>query len=58
MADVKTKVPYLGRMVDGTEVGFEAISEAWNEYQLADGSSIRMKLVVTGVVRIDGEKDL
>lgn len=32
-------------------------SEHWNSYVLDDGSIIRMKLVATEILRIDGEYD-
>lgn len=53
----KKKVNLGGSIVDGTEVGFRASGEHWNEYLLDDGSVIRIKLVVTNVVRIDGMHD-
>lgn len=46
-----------GTEVDGVEVAVESSSEHWNEYLLADGSVIRLKLVATQVVRIESEWD-
>ena len=46
-----------GRLVDATEVGFRASGEHWNEYLADDGTVIRIKLVVTEVLRVDGEYD-
>ncbi len=43
--------------VDATEVDFQTRKEDWNEYQLMDGSEIKMKLVVSGIFRIDGLYD-
>jgi hypothetical protein len=42
---------------EGTELGFRASAENWNEYLLDDGTVLRLKLIVTSVVRIDGEYD-
>ncbi len=50
------KVPYQGREVEATEIEFFTRKEEWNEYQLSDGKILKMKTVVTDVVRIDGEK--
>lgn len=51
------KVPYKGQQVEAEEVEFFARKEDWNEYQLSDGSVIRMKTVVTDVLRVPGEVD-
>lgn len=51
------KVPYQGRQVDAEEVEFLTCKEDWNEYQLVDGAIIRIKTVVTDVVKIPGEVD-
>ena len=40
-----------------TEVGFRTAGEHWNEYLLDDGSVLRLKLVVTSVVRIEDTYD-
>ena len=48
------KINFQGREVDATEVEFQTRKEDWNEYQLMDGSIIKMKLVVSGIFRIDG----
>ena len=42
---------------DATEVGFRAAGEYWSEYLLGDGTVARLKLVVTGVLRLDGMRD-
>jgi len=46
-----------GRMVDAVELSFRSSGENWNEYLLDDGTVIRVKLVVTDVVRLDGQYD-
>jgi hypothetical protein len=40
-----------------TEVGFRSSGEHWNEYLADDGTVIRIKLVVTEVLRVDGAYD-
>ena len=39
--------------VPGTLVDFETVREEYNSYKLADGSMIRMKTVVTSIIRTD-----
>jgi len=51
------KVKYQGREVEATEVEFLTRKEDFNEYQLTDGTVIKMKTVVTDVVKIEGEVD-
>jgi hypothetical protein len=50
------KVPYQGRQVDGESVDFMTRKEDFNEYQLADGKVLRIKMVVTRIIRLVGEK--
>ncbi len=40
-----------------TEMSFRASGEHWNEYLVDDGTVIRLKLVVTEVLRLDGQYD-
>ena len=49
------KVPYQGKQVDGTPVDFLTRKEDFGEYQLADGKILRIKMVVTRIIRLDGE---
>lgn len=51
------KVNYLGRQVDAEEAEFLTRKEDWNEYQLLDGTVIKLKTVVTDIVKIPGERD-
>ncbi len=51
------KIPFRGREVDATEVEFQTRKEDWSEYQLMDGSFIKMKLVVGDIFKIEGEYD-
>ncbi|MFH1596100.1 MAG: hypothetical protein ABIG94_07000 [Pseudomonadota bacterium] len=49
----RSKISYAGREVEATEVDFKPIKEDWNEYQVSDGTTIRIKVVVTNVFRLD-----
>ena len=51
------KINFQGREVDATEVEFQTRKEDWNEYQLMDGTVIKMKLVVSEIFRIEGVYD-
>ncbi len=53
----KRTVRHGQEMVDGEEVDFEPLAERWNEYRLSDGSLLKMKLVVTKVIRLDKWND-
>lgn len=53
----KVKVPVgPNQFADGTRVGFKPISEPWCELDCDDGTRIRVKLVVTEVIKIDGAR--
>jgi hypothetical protein len=42
---------------DGEEVDFDVIGEDWNTYQLKDGTVLKVKLVLAGVVRLNNKYD-
>jgi len=46
-----------GQPVEATERTFRSPGEEWNEYLLDDGSVVRLKSVVTEVLRIEGLYD-
>ncbi len=50
------KVQYQGRQVDGEPVDFLTRKEDFNEYQLADGKVLKIKMVVTRIIRLVEEK--
>ena len=47
------KVEYQGQQVEGLDIRFKSVREDWNEYDLEDGSTVRMKTVVTDVIRLE-----
>lgn len=51
------KVPFEGKIVEGFEMGFKSINEDWNEYQVNDGTIIRLKVVVTNIAKIADKFD-
>lgn len=45
---------FQGRKVLGEAVSFTSTGpEAWNTYQLADGTSLKMKLILLNVARLE-----
>lgn len=51
MARVRLK---LGEeWVEGEELDFEPLSERWNEYRCSDGSLVKLRLVVSKIVKLD-----
>lgn len=46
-----------GREIEATVMPFQAGGEHWNEYFLDDGSVLKLKVVVTEVLRLEGEFD-
>jgi hypothetical protein len=51
------KVPFEGKNVDGVELDFKTTKEEWNEYELTDGTIIRLKVVVTNIARLTDKYD-
>lgn len=51
------RVQYQGRDVEATLVDFVIGREDWNEYQLHDGTVLRLRVVVSEVFRLHGEWD-
>ena len=52
MDERRRKVRFGNEEVDGLEMSFQNVAEHWNEYLLTDGSVLRLKSVVTEVMRI------
>jgi hypothetical protein len=46
-----------GRPVDGYEVPVRESTERWSEITLEDGTVLRVKPVVVGAVRLEGQYD-
>ncbi len=54
----RKKIVDFGRgPTEVTEVGFRTAGEHWNEYLLDDGTVIRVKLIATEILRVDGQYD-
>jgi hypothetical protein len=59
MAERKTRIQIFpgGPAVDGTEVPVKRAEELWSTVVLEDGSTLRVRPIVTAVVRADGQYD-
>lgn len=49
----RTKVQVGNEIIDGIDLDFRTLREEWNEYETEDGSRIRVKLVVSEIIRTD-----
>ena len=54
---VKIVSPVTQRQVDAEQIDFEAKAEPWTTHELADGTILRVRVILTGVMRIEGEYD-
>ena len=53
----KRTVQFHGREVLGEEIEFEVEKESFNTYILHDGTKVKIKTVVSDVVRLDVHKE-
>jgi hypothetical protein len=51
----KRIIDYQGRKVEGELIDFQSKNESWNQYELADGSSMKMKVVLLEIMRLLNE---
>ncbi|GMR23499.1 MAG: hypothetical protein BMS9Abin37_1933 [Acidobacteriota bacterium] len=49
----RVKVKYKNKDVTGESVEFEIEKEDWSTYKLADGTRLRMRTIVSDIMRID-----
>lgn len=53
----KVKIAHKGKEKDGIDLDFKTLKEEWNEYDLEDGSRIRLKSVISNIVKVPNEFD-
>lgn len=46
-----------GRSPDAESVDFESVEQNWDEYKLEDGTTLKIKLQVNGIYRLEDEYD-
>src|SRR5256712_13575739 len=56
-AMVKAVAPIAHREVEALNLDVEAKSEPWITYALSDGTILKIRTLVTGVMRLGGEHD-
>ena len=49
----RVKVPYLNKMAEGEQLEYNTVNEDWNVYETEDGTKIRVKTVVSKIIRLD-----
>ncbi len=54
---MKIKVSFQGKEWEAESVDVNQGSERWNEYLLEDGSTLKIKTIVTEVARLSGQYD-
>jgi len=58
MADRKAIVPLAdGTKVEGVEVYPKESTERWSEFELEDGTTLRLKMTIAKFIRVDGHFD-
>ena len=54
---VKIVSPVTQRQVEAEQVDFESKVEPWSSYELTDGTVLKVRVILTGLLRIEGEYD-
>ena len=54
---IRRKIPYKNELKEAELIDVQQAREEWNQYLLADGSVVKIKIVVTEVWRIEREYD-
>lgn len=55
MPEVKRKIPMLGQEIEVTDVPIKTCTEPFSNYELEDGSVLRVKHVATSFLRVEGQ---
>jgi hypothetical protein len=55
MAETKKKLKLLGLDINVADVPIKSAQESFAEYELEDGSKVRVKFVASSFMRVDGE---
>ncbi len=54
---VKVVSPVSQREVEGSQMDFDSVAEPWASYKLSDGTTLKVRTIVTAVLRLEGEYD-
>jgi len=47
----------MQQLPEGEPIDFNIVKEDWNEYRLSDGTVLKVKLILTGVLRLKNQYD-
>ncbi len=50
-------IQWQGRDTEAIEVRFKSVREDWNEYDIDDGTTVRIKVIVSDVMRLVDQFD-
>ena len=53
----KIKIHFKGQEVDAETVEVAQAQERWNEYLLDDGTTLKVKIVLANIYRVEGQYD-
>ena len=57
MAKKRVKISFGGQQLEAEPVKVTQSTERWNEYQLDDGTVLKLKLLLADVHRVEGRYD-
>lgn len=49
----RVKIQLGNEWIEGDELDFEPLKESWNEYRCEDGSYVKLKVVVSRIIRLE-----
>jgi hypothetical protein len=55
MPEIKKKIKLIGLDIDVVDVPIKTANETFGEYELEDGSKIRVKFVASAFMRVEGQ---
>jgi hypothetical protein len=55
MSEEKKRLPMFGKEIDVADVPIVRASEFFNEYELEDGSKVKVKNVATSILRVENQ---
>jgi hypothetical protein len=54
----RVRVKFGEEWVEGEELDFEPLKETWNEYRCSDGSYVKLKVVVSKIIKLEKRNPL
>ena len=57
MPETKIQITLNNQTVDAVDVPILQSNEVWSEYNLEDGTTLRVKLVIGSIVRLSDQRD-